>query len=127
MIINNNTKSFGYLFCVIFVLFGFYPLINNETVNYFIITVGIIFGILGFRNSKILLPLKKLWIKFGELIGKFISPIILFLIYFVIIYPTKIVLIIFKKDILRLNYKKHINTYWIDKKDQKLQSMNNQF
>jgi len=49
------------------------------------------------------------------------------LIYFVIIYPTKIVLIIFKKDILRLNYKKHINTYWIDKKDQKLQSMNNQF
>ena len=127
MIINNNTKSFGYLFGTILILFGFYPLINNEPLNYFIITVGIILGILGFRNSKILLPLKKIWIKFGELLGRFISPIILFLIYFVIIYLTKIFLKIFKKDILGLNYNSRVNTYWIDKKDQKLQSMDNQF
>ncbi len=127
MKINKNTKSFGYLFCVVFLLIGFYPLLHNEKLNLIVIIVGLIFGFLGYLNSNILLPFKKVWIKFGEILGKVISPIILFLIYFIVIFATKLFLMLFKKDILRLNLNDNSDSYWIEKKDQKLQSMDNQF
>ena len=127
MKINKSTKSFGYLFCVVFFLIGFYPILNNETFNLYFLIIGLLFGILGYLNSKILFPFKKAWIKFGEILGKVISPIILFIIYFIVIYATKLFLTLFKKDILRLNFNNDSNTYWIQKKDQKFQSMDNQF
>lgn len=63
MKINKNTKFFVYLFCIVFFLIGFYPILNNETFNIYFLIIGLIFVILGYLNSKILFPFKKVWIK----------------------------------------------------------------
>ena len=82
--------------------------------------------ILGLLNSRLLSPLKKIWIKFGELLGKFISPLVMFLIYFFIVFPTNLVLKILNKDILGLTIHKKKDTYW-KKKEKTKSSMDNQF
>ena len=65
----SSNKSFGLLFFIIFLILGLWPLKNGENLNFFFITVSVIFLLLGLINSKLLSPLNKLWIKFGEILG----------------------------------------------------------
>ena len=65
-------------------------------------------------NSNLLSPLNKVWFKFGIILGKIISPIVLFLIFFLVMTPISIYLKLIKKDILKLK-KNNENTYWIPK------------
>ena len=74
--------------------------------------ISLIFLILGLLNSKILTPINKLWVKFGELLGKIISPIVMGVIFFVIVTPIGFLLKIFKKDILNLKIDNNQKSYW---------------
>ena len=76
-------------------------------------------------NSKILNPFKRIWIKFGELLGKVIAPLVLSIIYFIVITPIGLLLRIFGKDLLgtKLLDKK---SYWI-KREKDIGPMKNQF
>ena len=88
--------------------------------------ISIIFLLLGLINSKLLSPLNKIWIKFGEILGIFISPVIMALVYFVILTPVSFVVRIFGKDLLGLKFLKEKESYWIKRK-KKLGSMRKQF
>ena len=81
--------------------------------------------ILGIFNSKLLSPLNKIWFKFGILLGRIISPIVMGIIFFIVVTPTAIILKIFRKDVLSLK-KSNSNSYWKKKVDYKT-SMKNQF
>ena len=85
------------------------------------------FTLFDFRilNSKILSPLNKIWFRFGIFLGKFIAPIVMGIIFFLIVTPTGILVNLFKKDLLKLK-KNNNKTYWIEKND-KNNSMKNQF
>ena len=82
-----NNKSFGILFFIIFLLIALWPLLNSEFIRMWALGIASIFLVLGFINSKILTPVKKSWIKLGEILGKIIAPIVMGLIYFLIITP----------------------------------------
>ena len=87
--------------------------------------IAIIFLILGLLNSKVLTPLNKIWFKFGILLGSFVSPIVMGIVFFVIVTPTSIIMKILGKNLLNLK-KGNKKTYWIEKS--KIQSrMKDQF
>jgi hypothetical protein len=65
-----------------------------------------------------------LWIKFGILLGKIISPIVMGLVFFFVVTPIGILVRILKKDVMGL--KRGASSYWINRED-KLQSMKKQF
>ena len=77
-------------------------------------------------NAKILTPLNKLWIKFGELLGRIISPVVMAFVYFTILTPLSFLIRISGKDLLKVKFSNKINTYWI-KRIKDLGSMNKQF
>ena len=122
---SNNNKSLGLLFFFIFIVISFWPLLNGENGRIWSIVVAIIFLTLALVKPQILNPLTKLWIKFGELIGKFISPIVIGLIYFVILTPIGLLMRIFNKDLLNLKFSEE-SSYWI-KRETKLNSMDKQY
>ena len=62
-------------------------------------------------NDNLLLPLNKLWMSFGLLLGKIISPIILGIIFFGLFTPYGIILRLIGRDELNLKLKK-TNSYW---------------
>tara|TARA_Y100000591_G_C21450207_1_gene505722 strand:+ start:207 stop:587 length:381 start_codon:yes stop_codon:yes gene_type:complete len=121
-----SNKSFGILFFFIFLGFGLWPITNENSPTIYLIIISIIFLILGLLNSKILSPLNSFWIKFGELLGKIIAPVIMAIIYFIILTPISIIVRLFGKDLLSLKFTKQIKTYWI-KRTKDLNSMNKQF
>ena len=121
----SSNKSFGIVFFIFFLIIALWPLINDGNIRLWSLIVSIIFLILGIINSKILTPLNYLWFKFGLLLGKVVSPIVLGIIFFFVVTPTGIIMRLIGKDILNIK-KNNLNTYWIKKKNEK-SSMKNQF
>ena len=112
---NNTNKGFGILFFIVFVLIGIWPLFSSEPLRLWSVIVASLFLVLGLINSRILTPLKILWIKFGELLGKIIAPIVMSIVFFVIITPIGLFLKAIGKDVLNLKLDKKVKSYWIEK------------
>lgn len=121
----NSSKSFGYLFFLIFLGLALWAFVKNQNVNYWFIGISTFFLLLTLTKSKLLNLLNDIWIKFGELLGRIIAPIIMSMIFFLIVTPIGLILKMFHKDLLNLKFNKN-KTYWM-KKDKTIQSMDKQF
>ena len=71
-------------------------------------------------------PLNEIWIKFGEILGRIIAPLIMALVYFLILTPISLLVRAFGKDLLGLKYSKQQNSYWIKRKKE-IGTMDKQF
>ena len=120
-----SNKSFGIVFFIVFLLVAIYPLINNSEIRIWSLITAVIFLILGLTNSKVLTPLNKLWFKFGLLLGKVVSPLIMSIIFFLVVTPTALIMRIIGKDLLNLKFNNK-KSYWIEKTGPK-SKMKNQF
>ena len=122
-----SNKSFGIVFFIFFLILSFYFYINNNSFSIILIflLLSFFFLIFGLLQSKILTPLNKIWFKFGILLGKIISPIIMGIIFFFVVTPISFLMKLLKKDILNLKFNNN-TTYWIDKTGPK-SKMKNQF
>ena len=122
----SSNRSFGILFFLVFLLIGLWPLINQGNPRQIFIIFSLIFLVLGILNSKILTPFNKLWIKFGEILGRVIAPIVMAIIYFIVLTPISLIVRLFGKDLLNLRFINNKETYWINR-DKKIGSMRKQF
>lgn len=123
---SNSNKNFGITFSLFFFLIFVYQFFSLNHVNYFLLSFSIILLIISYLCPNILTFFNKIWIKIGEVLGKVISPIVMFLIYVLVIIPTKLILLLFNKKIMNLNINKDLNTYW-EKKSDNFNNMDNQF
>ena len=108
-----TNKAFGLMIALIFLVIFFF--LDN---NFFkIIFLGIFFStlIISFFFDKFLKSTKKYWIRFGFFIVNIISPIIISLIYFIVVFPTNIILKVFRKDILDTKLDTKKKSYWVKK------------
>ena len=121
-----NNKGFGLLFFIVFLLIGLWPLIKGGSPRVLFFPIALVFLILGILNAKILTPLNRLWIKFGEILGKIIAPIVMALVYFVVLTPLSFLIRISGKDLLKVKFSNKVHTYWI-KRVKDLGSMKKQF
>tara|TARA_B100000678_G_C17806834_1_gene341251 strand:+ start:74 stop:463 length:390 start_codon:yes stop_codon:yes gene_type:complete len=110
----SSNRSFGIVFFIFFLIVSIFPLFKDEDIRIWAVIVAIIFLILGLLNSSVLSPLNKIWFKFGILLGNFISPIIMGLVFFIVITPTAFLMRAFGKDLLNLK-KNNKKSYWIEK------------
>ena len=122
-----NKKSnitFGILFFIFFLIIGLYPLNSDETIRVWSVVLSLVFLIITIIKPNLFTFLNKFWIKFGLLLGKIISPIVMGLVFFFVVTPTGILIRILKKDVMGL--KRGASSYWINRED-KAQSMRKQF
>ena len=121
----SSNRGFGLLFFVVFFLIGIWPLFKENDYRLWSLIISIIFLILGLLNSKLLKPLNNLWIKFGEILGKIIAPIIMMIVFFIVLTPLSFIIKLFGKDLLKIKFVKN-NSYWISRKKD-IGSMKKQF
>ena len=116
--------TFGMLFLIFFLIIGFYPLKFGEPIKVWPVVLSLVFLIITIIKPNLFTFLNKLWIKFGILIGKIISPTVMSLVFFFVLIPIGIFVKILKKDVMSL--KRGAPSYWITRVD-KVQSMKKQF
>jgi hypothetical protein len=121
----SSSKSFGYLFFGLFLILSLWPVLNDNSVNFLFLSISAVFLILTILKSKILDFLNNYWIKLGELLGRVVAPIIMFLVFFVIVTPLSLLTKLLKKDLLNMKFNDS-KTYWTNKV-KKIDSMDKQF
>ena len=120
-----TNKSFGIVFFVFFLIVSIFPLLNNGDIRVWSLIISLIFLILGILNSKILTPLNQIWFKFGILLGRFVSPVVMGIIFFAIVTPTSVIMRVLQKNLLNIK-KGNKKTYWVERSKIK-SKMKNQF
>ncbi len=113
----SSNRSFGITFFVFFLAIYLWQFLKNEELIVWLLIIAFVFLILGLINSKLLTPLNKAWNKFGILLGNFIAPIVMAIIFFAVVTPTGLILRLMGKDLLRLKKNKGKKTYWVKKND----------
>ena len=124
-----SNQKFGWSFSVVFLILAIYGVWNFSTFwTSLLVVIGFIFAVLTVTVPSSLTILNKFWFKFGILMGKFVNPIILGFIFFVIITPIALFTRFLGRDVLRIK-KLPVSSYWIDRIPSGLdpESFKNQF
>jgi len=121
-----SERNFGIVFSLVFLFFSFYPNFSYEKVRLWSLVVSALFFLISIFQPSILKSLNFLWFKFGILLGRIISPIVMALVFVFAIIPTGIIIRLMGKDPLQRKFLKNKNSYWIPRKTSR-QSMKNQF
>ena len=122
----SSNRSFGLLFFFVFIGLGLWPITKGENLNIYLVLISIFFLFFGILNSKILTPFNNIWMKFGEVLGIVIAPIVIAVVYFIILTPISLIVRLSGKDLLGLKFNKSKSTYWI-KRIKHLNPMKKQF
>ena len=120
-----TNRNFGSVFFLVFLIISLFPLLKNENIRIWSIIIALVFLVLGLLNSKFLTPLNKIWFRFGIILGNFVSPIVMGIVFFTIVTPTSFIMRVLGKNLLNLK-KGNKKTYWIERSKIK-SKMKNQF
>ena len=104
-----TNRNFGTVFFLVFLIISLFPLLKNENIRIWSIIIALVFLVLGLLNSKFLTPLNKIWFRFGIILGNFVSPIVMGIVFFTIVTPTSFIMRVLGKNLLNLKKgnKKH--------------------
>lgn len=109
----SSDRSFGLTFAAVFGLLAAW---KWWTVSWFwpwSLGIAVVFGAIGLVAPSILAPLNRLWTKLGLLLFKFVSPVMMGLLFITTIVPIGLLMRAFGKDPLRLALDKKASSYWI--------------
>lgn len=76
------------------------------------LAIGAIFGLVTLIIPRALAPLNQFWFQIGLLLGKFVSPIVLGIMFFGLLTPVALISRILGRDILNLR-RRNVQSYWI--------------
>lgn len=76
---------------------------------------SLVFLLLALAIPKVLAPLNRAWFKFGLLLHKIVSPVVLGILFFAVFTPMGTLMRLFGGDPLRLRFDAKAATYWIER------------
>lgn len=125
-----SDRSFGVMFGCIFIIVAVLLRIRDkrETLQLCLLLMSCLTFLVSFARPRLLKTPNKLWMKFSLLLARFVSPIILGVLFFVLISPLALALRMFGRDELRLKTK-NVVTNWQSRKisGYSLDSFKNQY
>ena len=116
-------RTFGFIWALIFFLVSYS---YNMNVIFLLISLVFFFSAVLYPNIYTKIYLFQMWIKFGNLMGKVNSKIIILILFFFIFTPIGIFLRLIKKDLLNKKLEEKKKSYFIARKIQ-AGSMKDQF
>lgn len=126
-----SDRSFGFVFAVVFLVIGLWPLIgdwsNFATIRIWSVGIAGALLVVAFAMPRLLAPANGLWIKFGFLLGRIMNPLIMGVLFFIVLTPVAVAMRLSGKDILNLKQNDGEKTYWVTRNDEEPPSMSNQF
>lgn len=123
-----SNRKFGLLFTIIFLVIAWYLIENHSYSGYSSIGIAALFFVIALTKEELLLPLNKLWMRLGLVLGMVVNPIVLGFIFFIMITPISLSMRLFGRDELRLKLKPRAS-HWKSKDTTNLvsESFKNQF
>ena len=108
-----SNRKFGFFFTFVFsVVAAYFYYSADVSWAYVFIAAASIFLLITLIKNDALLPLNKLWMRFGLILGMIVSPIVLGIIFFGLFTPIAMLMRLGGRDELRLKLTKRAS-HWI--------------
>ena len=123
-----SNRKFGLFFTFVFaVAAAYFYYAENIVWTYAFVVASLIFLLITLIKSDALLPLNKLWMRFGLLFGMITSKIVLGIIFFGLFMPIAVLMRLGGRDELSLQISQKVS-YWKTRSEQiEPESFKNQF
>jgi hypothetical protein len=110
-------RAFGFVLAVVFLLLALWPLLErgspHRSPRVWAIAVAAAFALCAWLAPRLLAPLNRLWLRFGDLLHKIISPVALAVVFFGVITPIAFLMRLFRRDTLLLHRRSARPSYWV--------------
>ena len=110
---SGSDRVFGLTFSVVFALLALVPVFLGHGLRLWALVTSLIFAFIAFIKPLWLRKPNQYWLRFGLLLNRLVSPLILALLFFAAFLPTALLLRLFGKDLLNLKIKHDQKSYWI--------------
>ena len=105
-------RKFGLTVGAVLLLVGIVLYLTGKSSSVVFGGVGVLLILLGLILPNILKPLNKIWMSLAVILGWFMSRLILFILFYIVITPIGFFLRIAGKDFLNLRTGKNSESYW---------------
>ena len=107
-----SNKKVGFFFAVIFLFLALYFYNNaGQALALSSLSISVFFLLVALFFDTVLLPLNKLWMKLGLLLGMIVSPLVMGIIFFTLFVPIGLIMRLFGRDELRLKMRPR-DSHW---------------
>jgi hypothetical protein len=109
-----SERSFGIVFATVFLVVALWPLTGGNPVRWWSLGLSAVFVLLAFAWPVVLRPLNVVWFKFGMLLSKIMTPLVMGLLFVVTFVPMGLIArYVARADLLRLKLEPDSDSYWI--------------
>lgn len=109
----SSDRAFGVVFAVVFTAVALWPTLDAAAPRWWAIAAALGFALAAWLRPAWLAPLNRLWTRFGLLLHRITSPLILGLLFFLVITPFGLIRRLVARDPLRLRFEPEAPSYWI--------------
>lgn len=110
-----SERNFGLVFATMFALVALSPLAHGHQVRVWPLPIAVAFLGAAVLLPSALAPLNQLWFRLGLLLGKFVTPLVMTVLFFVTVTPVGILMRAAGKDPLRLKRQPEAKSYWVER------------
>ncbi|MBF0179436.1 MAG: hypothetical protein HQM03_05335 [Magnetococcales bacterium] len=106
-------RGFGLVFAAFFAVIGLWPLLHGQAWRPWAVAAGALFLAIALLRPQLLKPWNRLWGRFGALLHRIVSPMVMAVVFFVVVTPIALLMRLLGKDPLRLKKDPAARSYWI--------------
>ncbi len=124
-----SDRAFGLTFAVVAAVLAGISVWRAGPSWPYTLTAAVIIALIAVTRPAVLAPLNRSWMKFGRLVNRVTTPLVLGLLFFLMITPIGLTMRLAGKDPLRLKGDRDAPSYWVERKPPgpAPESMPNQF
>lgn len=124
-----SERAFAAVFTAAFMVFALLPVWSRAEPRWWLLALAAATALAGLVTPRMLRPLNVAWFKFGLLLSRIMTPVVMGLIFFLVVTPTALVMRARRADLLKLRFDAKAKSYWIarDPAGSDPASMRNQF
>ena len=125
----SSDRAFGWVFTAVFLVVALWPLAAGGALRWWSLIVSAAVLLVTLTVPRLLAMPNRLWLRFGLLLNRIISPVMLAILFYLVVTPIGLLMRAVGKDNLRLRRSAQAESYWIarDPPGPEPDSMSNQF
>lgn len=109
----SSDRGFGLTFATVGAVVALWPLTSGSEPRWWLLAAAVAVAAISLIAAPILHPLNRLWLRFGLMLHRIVSPVVLGVVFYGVLTPVGLILRARGKDPLRLSLDKGAASYWI--------------
>lgn len=124
---SSTDRAFGVVFGAVFAIVVGLGLWKRNELQWWALALSAAFFLAAIFSPQILAPLNRIWLRLGALLHRIVSPVVLGVMFFAVVFPVGLLMRLTARDPLRLARDAKADSYWVEREAARPDHFRNQF